>query len=88
VSNHARRRKPLDQSSYDPPPGLWKRTRLFVRWFFAPRALPEAWTAPRIYGSRYPKAREDGAGLRQVLDEARAKSDGAEHEHPPHSGAD
>ena len=82
MSNHARRRKPLDQSNYDPPPGLWKRARLFVKWFFAPRALPEAWTAPRIYGSRYPKVREDGARLRQVLDEARA--DEHNHNHREH----
>jgi hypothetical protein len=43
VSNHARRRKPLDLIPVDPPPGRWKQVRLFIVWFFAPRPFPSAW---------------------------------------------
>jgi hypothetical protein len=43
VSNHAHRRAPSDLISLDPLPGFWKRVRLFLVWFFAPRAFPSAW---------------------------------------------
>lgn len=83
MSNRARRQKPLP-GLVETEPGLWQRTRMFLRWFFAPRLLPSAWTAPAIFGSRYPKARADGAGLRQVIDESRAARDGHDLDHPPH----
>jgi hypothetical protein len=75
VSNRAHGREPLPLVG-ETEPGFWKRTHMFLKWFFAPRPLPSAWTAPAIFGSRYPKARADGAGLRQAIDEARTAQDG------------
>lgn len=75
MSNHARCRRAVTVATMGTPPSLWRRVRSFLAWFFAPCPLPEAWTAPRIYGSRYPQVREDGAGLRQVLEESQAASD-------------
>ncbi|HTW19486.1 MAG TPA: hypothetical protein VME70_04640 [Mycobacteriales bacterium] len=44
MSNRAHRRKPVDLIAVDSPPaGFWKRVRVFLAWFFAPRVFPKAW---------------------------------------------
>jgi hypothetical protein len=43
VSNNAHRRKPADLLPIEQQLGFWKRVRLFIVWFFAPRPFPKAW---------------------------------------------